>query len=71
MMGSGDPYAMRPTVRETPVEEDIKAFNWKELDGKTVRVYVYEEEGVQISALYEADTQEFFIVSIKQLEETK
>ncbi len=49
--------------------EDIKTFNWQELDGKTVRVYVYEEEGVQTSALYEAETQMFFIVSIKKLEE--
>lgn len=47
--------------------EDIKTFDWKELHGKTVRVYVYEEEGIQISALYDADSEEFLIVSIKTL----
>lgn len=52
-------------------EEDIKTFNWKELDGKEVRVYVYDQEGVQIVALHERETQEFFIVSFKNLEEGK
>ena len=49
--------------------EDIKIFDWKELHGKTVRVYVYEEEGIQISALYDADSEEFFIVGVKTLGE--
>ncbi len=47
--------------------EDIKTFDWKEIHGKTVSVYVYEEDGVQISSLYEEESEEFFIVSIKTL----
>lgn len=50
-------------------EENIKTFNWKELDGKTVRVVVTEDSGVQIGALYDAERHEFFIVSVKTLEE--
>lgn len=52
-------------------EDDIKTFNWKELHGKDVRVLVYEESNVQIAALYEPEKEEFFIVSVKQLEELK
>lgn len=49
--------------------DDIKTFDWKELHGKTVSVIVYEEDGVQISSLYEAESKEFFVVSIKTLKE--
>lgn len=47
--------------------DDIKTFDWKELHGKTVSVIVYEEDGVQISSLYEAESKEFFVVSIKTI----
>ena len=52
-------------------KEDISTFNWKELHGKDVKVLVYEEEGVQVGALYEPESGEFFIVHVKVLEETK
>jgi hypothetical protein len=50
-------------------EEDIRTFNWSELDGKTVRVIITEDSGCQIVGLYCADTEEVFIVSVKQLGE--
>ena len=48
-------------------EEDIKTFNWKELDGKTVRVIITEDSGCQAVGLYCAATEEVFIVSVKRL----
>lgn len=48
--------------------EEIKIFNWAELDGKEVKVYVTEAEGVQIAALATKDNH-FYFVSIKQLED--
>ena len=45
--------------------EEISTFEWKELHSKNVRVFVYEEAGFQISALYEPESQEFYIVSVK------
>ena len=51
--------------------EDATTFNWMELHGKDVRVLVYEEEGYQISVLYEPLVHEFFIVSVKQIGENK
>lgn len=59
----------------TPIsKEDVATFNWKELHGKDVKVFVYEEDeedGVQVGALYEPESGEFFIVHVKVLEETK
>lgn len=52
-------------------EEDIFTFNWKELHGKNVKVLVHEEEGIQVGALYEPESGEFFIVHVKVLEENK
>jgi hypothetical protein len=51
--------------------DDIETFNWKELHGKDVRVLVCEAEGVQISALLENESGEFFIVNVKQIGEKK
>ena len=51
--------------------EDATTFNWMELHGKDVRVFVYEEEGYQISVLYEPLVHEFFIISVKQIGENK
>lgn len=52
-------------------KEDIETFNWIELHGKDVRVLVYDVEGVQISALLEHESGEFFIVNVKQIGEQK
>lgn len=46
--------------------EEISTFEWKELHNKSVKVFVYEEAGFQISALYEPESQEFYIVSVKE-----
>ena len=51
--------------------DDIETFNWKELHGKDVRVRVFDVEGVQISALLEHESGEFFIVNVKQIGEQK
>lgn len=51
--------------------EDVNTFNWRELHGKQVHVIVVEDSGVQSATLYDSVTQEFFVVSIKKLEETK
>lgn len=67
MMGTGDPNVMRPWLDKN----DIKTFNWKELDGKDVRVVVVEDSGAEVAALFLTETSEFFIVSIKKPEETK
>lgn len=48
----------------------LRAFNWKELHGKQVHVIVVEDSGVQSATLYDSTTQEFYIVSVKKLEET-
>lgn len=48
-------------------DEEISTFNWKELDNKNVRVLVTEDSGVQVSALYDPESQEFFIVSVKEV----
>ena len=53
-------------------DEEIGTFNWKELHNKNVRVIVTEDSGVQIAALYDPESQEFFIVSVKDVKnETK
>lgn len=49
----------------------INTFNWKELHGKQLHVIVVEDSGVQSVTLYDNVTQEFFIVSVKKLEEIK
>ena len=68
-MGTGDPYAMKPSAAQSFIkEEDIHTFNWLELDGKTVRVIITEDSGCQAVGLYCSDTEEVFIVSVKQLE---
>jgi len=46
-------------------DEEISTFNWKELDNKNVRVLVTEDSGVQVAALYDPESQEFFIGSVK------
>lgn len=46
-------------------------FNWKELDGKTVRVAVTESEGVQVVGLYEPEKGHMYFVSVKQIGENK
>jgi len=51
--------------------EDVNTFSWKELHGKQVHVIVVEDSGVQSITLYDSLTQEFFVVSIKKLQETK
>jgi hypothetical protein len=51
--------------------EDATTFNWKELHGKQVHVIVVEDSGVQSITLYDSTTQEFYVVSVKKLEETK
>jgi hypothetical protein len=51
--------------------EDVNTFNWKELHGKQVYVIVVEDSGVQSATLYDSATKEFFVVSIKKLEEMK
>jgi len=48
-------------------DEEISTFNWKELDNKNVRVLVTEDSGVQVAALYDPESQEFFIVSVKEV----
>lgn len=53
------------------VEDDLETFNWKELHGKDVRILVCEAEGIQIAALLEHESGEFFIVNVKQTEEQK
>lgn len=57
------------------MNEDIDwgamVFNWKELDGKTVRVAVTESEGVQVVGLYEPEKGRMYFVSVKQMGETK
>lgn len=52
-------------------KDDIETFNWKELHGKDVRVLVCEVEGIQIAALLEHESGEFFIVKVKQTEQTE
>lgn len=47
--------------------ENLKCFNWKELHGKQVHVIVVEDSGVQSITLYDSLTQEFFVVSVKQI----
>ena len=56
------------SVKENEMIEDeqLSTFNWKELDNKNVRVIVTEESGVQVAALYDPESQEFFIVSVKE-----
>ena len=51
--------------------EDVNTFNWKELHGKQLHVIVVEDSGVQSVTLYDSLTQEFFVVSVKKLEEMK
>lgn len=51
--------------------EDVNTFNWKELHGKQLHVIVVEDSGVQSVTLYDSISQEFFVVSVKKLEETK
>lgn len=46
-------------------------FNWKELDGKDVRVFVHDFEGVQVSMLFDVDGNEFYVVNVKAVEVTK
>ena len=46
-------------------------FNWKELHGKQVHVIVVEDSGVQSATLYDSTTQEFYVVSVKQIGENK
>ena len=48
-------------------DEEISTFSWKELDSKNVRVIVTEDSGVQVAALYDPESQEFFIVSVKEV----
>lgn len=48
-------------------DEEISTFNWKELDNKNVRVLVTEDSGVQVAALYDPESQELFIVSVKEV----
>ena len=48
-------------------DEEISTFNWRELDNKNVRVIVTEDNGVQVAALYDPESQEFFIVSVKEI----
>ena len=50
--------------------DNLKSFNWKELHGKQVHVIVVEDSGVQSITLYDSATKEFFVVSVKKLEET-
>lgn len=52
-------------------EEDISTFNWSELHHRVVRVICVEDSGMQSTALYDAETQELFIVSVKAVEELK
>ena len=49
----------------------VNTFNWRELHGKQVHVIVVEDSGVQSVTLYDSLTQEFFVVSVKKLEEVK
>jgi hypothetical protein len=49
----------------------VNTFNWKELHGKQLHVIVVEDSGVQSVMLYDSVTQEFFVVSVKQLEGKK
>ena len=49
---------------------DVNTFNWKELHGKQLHVIVVEDSGVQSATLYDSATKEFFVVSVKKLEET-
>lgn len=52
-------------------EEDISTFKWSELHNKTMRVIVVEDSMMQSAALYDPETQEIFIVSVKALEGNK
>ena len=52
-------------------KEFIHHFDWKELNGKQVHVIVVEDSGVQSATLYDSLTQEFFVVSVKQIGENK
>jgi hypothetical protein len=49
----------------------VNTFNWEELHGKQLHVIVVEDSGVQSVMLYDSVTQEFFVVSVKQLEGKK
>jgi hypothetical protein len=49
----------------------VNTFNWKELHGKQLHVIVVEDSGVQSVMLYDSVIQEFFVVSVKQLEGKK
>ena len=49
----------------------VNTFNWKELHGKQLHVIVVEDSGVQSVMLYDSVTQEFFVVSVKQIGDNK
>lgn len=51
--------------------EDVNTFNWRELHGKQVHVIVVEDGGVQSVCLYDAESEEIFVVSVKEAEETE
>lgn len=57
------------SVKESKMieDEEISTFSWKELDNKSVRVIVTEDSGVQVAALYDSESQVFFIVSAKEV----
>ena len=48
-------------------DKEIGTFNWEEIHNKNVRVIVTEDSGVQIAALYDPESREFFIVSVKEI----
>lgn len=51
--------------------KDIKPFNWKDIDGKTVRVSVTESEGVRVVGLYDKEEQMMYFVEVTQIGEQK
>lgn len=51
--------------------KDIKTFNWKDIDGKTVRVSVTESEGVRVVGLYDTNDHMLYFVEVTQIGEQK
>lgn len=51
--------------------ENVSTFNWKELHNRQVTVIVVEDSGMQSVCLYDAESEEIFVVSVKKLEDGK
>lgn len=52
-------------------KEFIQKFNWNQLNGKVMNVIVVEDGGFQSVSLYEANTQEIYVVAVNKLEDVE